>query len=42
VESLKDYTYTYIKSATTDDLKLNRKALCDRLKRGGKEYIEEI
>ena len=41
VESLKDFIYLYIKSATTEELETNRKALCDRLQKGGKEYIEK-
>ena len=41
MESLKDYTYTYIKLITSKDLKDNREALYERLKKGGKDYIND-
>ena len=41
VESLKDFTYAYIKSTTSEDLKDNREALCERLKKGSKDYIND-
>ena len=42
VTSLKDLAYSYIKSATNEDLQTNRKALYNRLKRGGKDYIDDV
>jgi hypothetical protein len=40
VASLKDLAYSYIKSESAEDLETNRTALCNQLKKGAKEYIE--
>ena len=42
VESLKDFAYAYIKSTTAEDLETHRTALYERLKQGGKDYIDQI
>ena len=41
VDSLKDFAYTYIRSATEEELEDSREALVQRLKQGGKEYIND-
>ena len=42
VEALKDFVWAYIQSETVEELEINREALCDRLKRDTKAYINEI
>ena len=41
INGIKGFAWQYVQSTTFDELERHRKALCDHLKPGGKEYIEK-